>query len=61
MIRIFNPPREVCRHCRRYIVLVDGVWCVDLGGCLRETCRWTRSKTERAHVPLTPPAECASI
>ena len=61
MIRDATPDRQTCRFCRRYIVMVDGVWRVDLGGIHRVTCRWTRSKTERAHVPLTPPAECASI
>ena len=54
MIREITPPRHVCRHCRKPIVLIAGVWVVDLGACLRETCRWTRSKTDRAHVPLTP-------
>lgn len=60
MIREITPPRHVCRHCRKPIVLIAGVWVVDLGGCLRETCRWTRSKTDRAHVPLeAAPAQTA--
>lgn len=61
MIRDATPTRAICRHCRRPIHLHDGVWAVDLGGVLREKCRWTKDKNNRAHVPLTPAPDCATI